>query len=195
MANLQKGKNRVWDARSGREVTGQPAASGYRDSVSPGVVSPDGRMRAVKDVERDERRGVRISTVNGDRELAFVYHDADPDKNLNVVEALAFSVDGAHVVTGGGDRMVHVWSASGQNLALIPHPAPVLAVSFSPDGRLVISAAADGTVRSWSWRAGDLVELICGRLKRNLTREEWGAHFGDTPYNRTCEHRPLPDSK
>jgi WD40 repeat protein len=72
------------------------------------------------------------------------------------VYALAFSRDGRHVVTGGQDRMVRVWSAAtfrpvGQPLW---HNRDVHAVAVSPDGRGLVSAGGESNYRLWSLALG-----------------------------------------
>jgi hypothetical protein len=41
-------------------------------------------------------------------------------------------------------------------------------------------------------RSGDLIELACSRLTRNLTRAEWQQYLGQEPYRATCPNLPVP---
>ena len=67
--------------------------------------------------------------------------------------AVAFSPDGATVVTGGADGNIRLWNtATGQEVGapMSSDANPVDAVAFSPDGALIASASADGNVQLWS---------------------------------------------
>jgi WD40 repeat protein len=63
-------------------------------------------------------------------------------------------------------------------------------VAFSPDGKLVLSGDNDGKIQVWLWHPGDLIEIACSRLERNLTRAEWEQYIGDRPYRKTCPNLP-----
>ena len=182
---------RVFEARSGREVSGEVARVPQREVGAVEAVSPDGALRAV--VIGDNREQVRLSRVEGDRELALVRHDADPDVRQNSVVALAFSPDSRFLVTGSQDRTARVWDLTGQELAFIRHDAPLVAVAFSADGGVVVTAAEDRSVRTWLWRDADLQGHICERLTRNLSRKEWSTLFGDATYAATCDKLPVPE--
>jgi WD40 repeat protein len=190
-ARLLNRDPRVFEAGSGRELTDEPSASatGRAPAMSPlATVSPDGRLRAaVNDNE------VRISRIDGDRELAIVRHDADPDLTHNSVVALAFSPDGRFLVTGGRDRTARVWDLTGRELALVRHDAPLVAVAFAANGDRLVTVAADRRVRAWMWRDTELEAHICGRLTRNLTPDEWRNNLGDARYSATCPTLPQPE--
>ena len=135
---------------------------------------------------------VRISRIDGDRELAIVRHDADPDPTRNGVVALSFSPDGRFLVTGGRDRTARVWDLSGQELVFVRHEAPLVAVAFAANGDRVVTAAGDRGVHIWMWRDAALEAHICGRLTRNLVPDEWRHHLGEVPHSATCSKLPLP---
>jgi len=68
------------------------------------------------------------------------------------ITSVAFSPDGARLVTGSADRRAIVWDiATGQPLiALAGHLGSILSVAFSPDGGRVATASDDGTARVWN---------------------------------------------
>ncbi|MCS6919791.1 MAG: dockerin type I domain-containing protein [Fimbriimonadales bacterium] len=81
--------------------------------------------------------------------------------HTNYVPGLAFTPDGNHLVSGGGDGAIRLWSlASGQTLRpLTAHRFGLSSVDFAPDGRRLISAGGDAhewqvwnlqILRSWA---------------------------------------------
>jgi WD40 repeat protein/transcriptional regulator with XRE-family HTH domain len=66
------------------------------------------------------------------------------------VNSLAFSPDGTALTAGCSDNSVTSWNlASGEVIALLPHPAPVTAVSYGRDGHTLATGSTDGVVRRW----------------------------------------------
>ena len=62
----------------------------------------------------------------------------------------AFSLDGARLVTVSDDHMARAWdTASGQQIARMPHDNTVTMVLFSPDGTRLVTATGDHIVRAW----------------------------------------------
>ncbi len=66
------------------------------------------------------------------------------------MNALAYSPDGASLVTGADDAKVKVWSARAGScfVTFKEHAAPVSAVAFAPSGHAVLSASLDGARQS-----------------------------------------------
>jgi WD40 repeat protein/serine/threonine protein kinase len=70
------------------------------------------------------------------------------------VIGVAFSPDGARIVTGGRDHTARVWDARTGSplLELKGHTDTVRSVAFSPDGTWIITSSDDRTARVWDAR-------------------------------------------
>ncbi len=182
------GSVRVWETATGREITSVQ----HESYVNTAAFSPDGRWV----ISGSDDRTARVWESDTGHEIARVVHEA-------YVKAVAFSPDGRWIASGSDDGVVRVWEArTGRIVAEMAHGTGVGVVAFSPDGRLVASAACDiddvyggpfcyaGSVRVWWWQPEDMIDLACGRLTRNLTREEWRQYLGDEPYRATCPNLP-----
>jgi WD40 repeat protein len=63
--------------------------------------------------------------------------------------------------------------------------------SISPDGQWLVTTGSDATVRLWPLEAEELVKLVCSRLPRNLTPQEWSQlQVDDGPQRKTCDSLP-----
>ena len=94
--------------------------------------------------------------VVGGWQEASVYHvDGTRLKELkghaSSINALAATPDGQHVISGGYDTLVHVWSvASGSLVSTCEGPAGLVrSVACMPDGKRILSGSDGGAVRLW----------------------------------------------
>jgi hypothetical protein len=67
------------------------------------------------------------------------------------VTAVAYSPNGARIVSGSSDNTVKIWDArTGQIVATLKgHTKIVNAVTYSPDGQWIVSGSVDGTIKTW----------------------------------------------
>ena len=77
---------------------------------------------------------------------------------------MAFSPDGARVLTGSFDKTARLWdAATGKEIrAFKGHESWVLSVAFSPDGARVLTGSADHTARLWDAATGKQIRDLQG---------------------------------
>jgi hypothetical protein len=75
------------------------------------------------------------------------------------IYAVAFSPDGAQLVTASYDKLLILWDlAKGEQAhTLKHHTAAVFGAVFSPDGRSLASVAADQTIKLWNTATGQRI--------------------------------------
>jgi WD40 repeat protein len=79
------------------------------------------------------------------------------------VWSVAFSPDGQFIVSGSGDKLVKVWSASARKLR---RWLDTRAVFFrSPDGQHIVSGSEDKLVKVWSVSGGKEVASLAGHTE------------------------------
>jgi WD40 repeat protein len=67
------------------------------------------------------------------------------------IRKLAISADGQHLVTGGRDQFVRVWTTAGKLVAEHRHTEDVYAVAFAPEGKVVAFGDEKGRVKTWDF--------------------------------------------
>jgi WD40 repeat protein/serine/threonine protein kinase/energy-coupling factor transporter ATP-binding protein EcfA2 len=74
------------------------------------------------------------------------------------VECVAFSSDGALILTASLDNTAKLWEvASGKLIASFVHQGVVEDVAFSPDGTRILTASEDKTAKLWNAATGKLI--------------------------------------
>jgi WD40 repeat protein/serine/threonine protein kinase len=138
----------------GNTDTGQCVHTSYSEPVIAAAFSPNGKRAATAGLERvwlwDAATGKAIRSLQG---------------HTGPVSSLAFSPDGARLVSGCEDSSVRLWDATtGKELATFRgHTANVQSVAFSPDGQWLASAGDDGVVKLWdALRGAEPVTLSGG---------------------------------
>ncbi len=127
---------RVWDLAHG----GAPNVIDAGFPVAALAVSVDGKVLATAGEDQPIRMWDR-GTGKLLRELG--------EKSQSAL-ALAFSPDGALLVSGYKNGTAGLWTAEGRKRGLLRgHQDRVWSAVFSPDGATIATASLDGTVRLW----------------------------------------------
>ncbi len=135
---------RIWDTQNGRERLRLTLPAGEQAFIV--AFSPDGQT---------------VATGTGS---ALRLWDAQTGRAIRAlpvflgIDSLAFSPDGARLISGGHDSLVRFWNARNGfsvGLPLRGHTDAVRSVAFSPNGRRVAAGGEDGTLRLWDAETGN----------------------------------------
>jgi len=67
-----------------------------------------------------------------------------------------------HVVSGGWDSTVRLWSGPNSSSVLAGHTSTITSVAVSPDARLIASGSYDSTVKVWNVVGGHCERTLAG---------------------------------
>jgi WD40 repeat protein len=67
-------------------------------------------------------------------------------------------------------------------------------VVFTKDSNYLIASCNNGEVRIWPTDPRSLAELVCPKMQRNMTKDEWDSYVGkDIGYESTCRSLLIKD--
>ncbi len=119
------------------------------------------------------------------------------------IEQIKFNNAGTAMATASRDGSVRVWDWKTPNIPAIimnDHNDWTWSAAFAPDDQQIMVGVhsnkeyAKQTIHVYPTKVATMANLLCGYVKRNLTKDEWETHMADLPYESTCENYP-PNNK
>jgi WD40 repeat protein len=142
---------RLWNVPTGKEL----AAFRHPAPVVAVAFSPDGQTVAA---------GTSAPSLGGPKSTSgavYLWNVATKQKIGELVHpeggilSLAFSPDGALVLTGSADKTARLWETeTGKTVWTVQHEGPVNAVAFAPHGQSFLTGSNDRTARLWDAGTG-----------------------------------------
>ena len=109
------------------------------------------------------------------------------------ISALAFSPNNQWLISTSRQN-ARLWNLSNQHTVTQPilfsTDTEIKQVAFTPDGNWLVTGHADGHVQFWSLNVGDLMQIACRAVGRNLSLHEWEQYFAQQPYQKSCPNLP-----
>jgi WD40 repeat protein/transcriptional regulator with XRE-family HTH domain len=155
------GTIKMWDVLTGKELlTLREEDNAQILSIA---FSPDStRIAAVANPNSGLREGWASiwNTSTGQKLLTLRGHTTN-------VESVAFSPDGARIVTAGDDSTAKVWDSNTgvQLLTLYGHTDIVWGAAFSPDGARIVTVGGDRQIKVWDALTGQELFSLAGHTE------------------------------
>jgi WD40 repeat protein len=119
------------------------------------------------------------------------------------IEHIRFNYAGSFMATASKDWSIRLWNyrdLRNQPIVLSDHDW-VWNLAFTSDDEQLMAGIQsvketkvgqiDQTIHAWPTQITTMSGILCGELKRNMTREEWATYIADDlPYLRTCNDLP-----
>jgi WD40 repeat protein len=152
--------------------------------------SPKGGMLAYGVEDTANKRGiVRLYDFTTKETRQFSGHRS----GVNDVE---FSPDEKLLASAGLDKRLQLYVLENPNdlpVIMDNNNGYVWDIEFAEGSSLLIAACSESEIRVWPTDPTALSELICPKLSRNMTLDEWDKFVGDQEFENTCVRLLIKD--
>jgi WD40 repeat protein len=137
------GTAREWDVENGDTILG-PIETGHKQ-VCTVVYSPDMTIFATGGYDKPNEHPLKIwDTKTGELVASLKGH-------IHSVWCLAWTLDGATLISGSFDCSIRTWNTTWKQLTVLDgHTNAVFDIAIPPNGRILASASFDNTVQLWN---------------------------------------------
>ncbi len=182
----------IWDVNKNFAASKYNILTGSLNDVLAVAFTPNGTDVVVG----DEKGEVRIVN-NGIVRRVLSGHTSQ-------IEQIKFSNSGKFMATASKDNTLRLWNMEQlkEQPTVLRNNDWVWSMSFSPDDEQIMAGMhsvttgikkedTDYTIHAWPTKIQTMAGELCGRLKRNLTQEEWDVYVADDlPREVTCSNLP-----
>jgi WD40 repeat protein len=182
----------VWDVRKNFAPIVYSILKGSSNDVLAVVFSPTSNDIIIG----DQKGEIRIITAGQIRRVL--------SGHTSLIQELKFSHSGKFLASASYDRTLRLWNM--ENLKEQPTVLTgndwVWSMAFSPDDEQIMggihsvtegmrASDTDYTIHSWPTKNTIMSTELCGRITRNMSKDEWELYVADDlPREKTCENLP-----